>query len=55
MQVPYKGESRKERKVNGKKDIISHRICSLAGDIDESLRHLEYHIPGTMTNGFMSG
>ena len=50
-----KGKSRKGGKVNGKKDVISHRTSnSLAGDTGESFRHLEYCIPSAMTGGLAS-
>ena len=39
---------KKEGKVNGEEDIISHRTYSLPGAIGESLRYLEYCIPSAM-------
>lgn len=39
-----KGESRKEGEVTAKKDIISPRTYSSAGDRGESFRHLEYYM-----------
>lgn len=50
-----KGKSRKGGKVNGNKDVISHRTSdSPAGDIGESFRHLEYCILSAMMGGLAS-
>ena len=49
-------KNRKEGKVSGRKDVITHgNSNTLAGDISESFRHLEYCIIYAMTGGLVNG
>lgn len=49
-------DNRKEGKISGRKDVIIHgNSNTLAGDISESFRHLEYCILYAMTGGLVNG
>lgn len=49
-------KNRKEGKISGRKDVITHgNSNTLAGDISESFRHLEYCILYAMTGGLVNG